>query len=728
MKSLFYLSILFLLFVYEVVGQDQYHVTRISGEIVFDGRPIEPIWETIEPLPLTMYTPVFQGDLSEKTEIRLAYDDHFIYASGKFYDTNPKGIMGNSLVRDVDRGGDFFNILLDTYNDNESVVTFSTTPAGNRLDAQITNDAEGGRDVFWNGSWNAFWDAKVTRDNEGWYAEMRIPFSSLRFQDEEGKVVFGLIAHRLIGRKNERQTYPKIPPNWDFGAWKASRAKKVVFEGIYQRKPLYITPYILSGIQTENQLVNDGNYQKSRRFKKEAGLDVKYGLSSNFNLDLTVNTDFAQVEADDQQVNLTRFSLFFPEKRQFFQERAGIFAFTLGDDDRLFYSRTIGISSEGVPLRMLGGLRLTGRANNWDIGLLNAQIDSKGDIPSTNFGIVRLRKRVFNQNSFIGSMVTSKVDERGNKNFNYGIDGVVKLFGSTYYTLKFGQTRDSQIPSDLKNNSFLYSVLERRAIKGFGYQIGVKRLGLDFDPSVGFTQRKSTTSLTQAIWYGFFQNENSKLRVVTPSFYNKIFLNNSAGNLESQLSVIGLTFGMMSGTSLELFYNRNKDNISEPFILGDDVEVLADNYTFHSLAVNYTMTDGRLLRFNLSGELGDFYNGDRVSFQISPIWTISKHFGIGGDFIYNRVKFPQRDQVFKGNIGRVRLTLALNSKISFDSFWQIDKASDIMKVNLRARYNFREGNDLYVVFNQGNNTGVTIEKPDLISQSLLVKYTYTFIK
>lgn len=728
MKSLTYLSILFYLVVFEVVGQDQYLVTRISGELVFDGKPDDPLWEAIEPLPLTMYTPVFQGEMSEYTEIRIAYDDHFIYASGKFYDTNIKGIMGNSLVRDIDRGGDFFNILLDTFNDNENFATFSTTPAGNRLDAQITNDAEGGREVFWNGSWNAFWDAKVTLDNKGWYAEMRIPFSSLRFQDENGRVVFGFITHRLIGRKNERQTYPAVPPNWDFGAWKASQAKEIVFEGIYQRKPLYITPYILSGIQIENHPVSDGSYQKSRQFKKEAGIDIKYGLSSSFNLDLTVNTDFAQVEADDQQVNLTRFSLFFPEKRQFFQERSGIFSFTLGDDDRLFYSRTIGISTEGIPLRMLGGLRLTGRANNWDVGLLDAQIDSNGDIPNTNIGILRLRKRVFNQNSFIGSMVTSRVDERGNKNFNYGIDGVVKLVGSTYYTLKLGQTHDSQSPSELKNNSFLYSVLERRAVKGVGYQFAVKRLGIDFNPTVGFTQRNNTTSLSQAVWYGFFQNENSKLRVVTPSFYNKVFFKNSEGNLESQQSFIGLTFGMMSGTSLELYYNRNKDNISEPFILGDDVQVPAGNYIFHSIAANYTMTDGRLLRFNLSGEVGDFYDGNRASFQISPIWTISKHFGIGGDFIYNKIKFSKRDQVFKGNIARIRLNLALNSSISFDSFWQIDKASNIMKVNLRARYNFKEGNDLFIVFNQGNNTGNAREIPDLISQSLLVKYTYTFIK
>ena len=224
LKRLVILKTLLLFSFAHLMAQSFYDVTRIDEKIQLDGLVNEHIWSTITPLPLTMYTPVFQGELTEKSEIRVAYDDRFIYTSAVFYDSNPKGIQGNSLVRDVDKGGDFFNILLDTYNDNENFVT--TTPTGNRVDAEITNDAEGDFRALFNQDWNAYWDTKVIVHDWGWTAESRIPFSSLKFENEMGEVTFGFIAHRLIGRKNERQIFPAIPPNWEMGEWKPSQAQK----------------------------------------------------------------------------------------------------------------------------------------------------------------------------------------------------------------------------------------------------------------------------------------------------------------------------------------------------------------------------------------------------------------------------------------------------------------------------------------------------------------------
>ena len=708
-------------------AQEGYSPVKIDAQITIDGISDEPIWETIEPLPMTMYTPVFDGEKTERSEVRICYDNQFIYASARFYDSDPGGVMATSLVRDVDRGGDFFNILLDTYNDNENFVTFSTTPTGNRLDAQIINDAEGGFSTIWNQSWNSFWDATAVQTDEGWFAETRIPFSSLRFQDVDGKVVFGIIIHRLIGRKNERQIYPAIKPNWEFGAWKASQAQKIIFEGIYQKKPLYITPYALTGFQKENNRVSDQEFELQDDYKIEGGLDIKYGITNNFNLDLSINTDFAQVEADDQQINLTRFSLFFPEKRQFFQERSGIFSFRLGEVDRLFHSRQIGISPEGEPLRMYGGIRLTGRINNWDIGFLDAQIAGNDSIPTENFGVVRIRKRVFNQNSFVGSLLTSTVDADGNYNVNYGLDGSFQIFGPNYFIMKFGQTLNNT-HTDFKENGFIYSALERRAVNGLGYRFVAKRIGQEFDPSIGFTRRQNITALSQEVTFGFFQNNSQKLRVITPKITNTLFLTNTNYELESQQSNMGVSFGLKSGTSLELFVNRNYDNLTSPFSLSESVSIPVGEYTFYSYSAFYKMTDGQPLRINLNTEVGRFYDGDRYSFQISPTWVISKHIDISGDYIFNQVEFPQRNQTFRGNIGRVRLNLALNSRLSFNSFWQLDNANEIMKVNLRLRYNFKEGNDLYVVFDQGNSTTSTSDGPALINQSLIVKYTYTFLR
>ncbi len=172
---------------------------RLRGKIVLDGLSNETAWQEIEPLPLTMFTPSFRSEPTERTEIRVAYDDKYIYVAGRLYNSEPSGIQANSLTRDLDRGGDFFNFLLDTFNDNENLVVFVTTPAGNRLDAEVINDAEG-QDYF-NQDWNAFWDNAVVQNEQGWFAEMRIPFTSLRFQSDSGRVVFGMMVHRLIGRK-----------------------------------------------------------------------------------------------------------------------------------------------------------------------------------------------------------------------------------------------------------------------------------------------------------------------------------------------------------------------------------------------------------------------------------------------------------------------------------------------------------------------------------------------
>ena len=305
-----------------------FSIQRLEGPIDLDGMSNEPAWEGITPLELTVYQPVYKAAPSQPTEIRVAYDDDYVYVSGRMYDSNPHGIRGNSLYRDEYAGDDTFSIILDTFNDNENMLWFATTPTGVRFDWAVANDAQISSDFRGaiNSSWNTFWDAASIVTDQGWFAEIRIPFSSLRFQDQNGKVVMGMSAYRYIARLNERHMYPDTPPNWSLGWAKASEAQDVVFEGVYNKKPLYVTPYVSGGSRFVNEL-NDAEttYLSDTDFTREAGVDLKYNLTSNLTMDLTVNTDFAQVEADDEQVNLTRLSLFFPEKRQFFQERAGHF-------------------------------------------------------------------------------------------------------------------------------------------------------------------------------------------------------------------------------------------------------------------------------------------------------------------------------------------------------------------------------------------------------------------
>ena len=398
-------------------------LTRLNSPVELDGLSDEPAWQAVPPLPLTVYQPVFESAPTQQTEIRVAYNDKYLYVAGRLYDTDPNGIRANTLYRDRYSSGDTFTIILDTFNDNENARWFFTNPAGVQFDSAIFNDAENsGSTSAFNRSWNTFWDVKTVVNDEGWFAEMRIPFSSLGFQNVDGRVTMGLIAYRYIARKSERHIFPAIQPNWSNGYIKPSQARNVTVAGVYSQKPIYLTPYALGGFGQRAQLSSSQSaYHINEDLRQDLGLDLKYNLTSNLTLDVTVNTDFAQVEADDQQVNLTRFSLFFPEKRQFFQERAGIFDFNTSGTSRLFHSRRIGLSKESA-IRVLGGTRLVGRLGRWDIGLIDMQTAQSELLPSENFGVVRLRRQVLNAYTYAGAMVTSRIGTDGSYNIAYGRD------------------------------------------------------------------------------------------------------------------------------------------------------------------------------------------------------------------------------------------------------------------------------------------------------------------
>jgi len=296
----------------------QKEIPRITGAVKLDGLSNEQAWEGIHPLPVVMHAPNFLDEPSERTEILVAFDNDYLYLAGRLFDSEPSRIQSASKKRDeMKPNNDWFGVVIDSFNDKENALVFFTTPSGLRLDMHVFNDAIA--DEYFNASWNTFWDVATVRNGQGWFVEMRIPFSSLRFQDREGRVVMGLIAWRWIARKNELIIFPEVSPKW--GGWsgfKPSQAQEVVFEGLYSRRPLYVAPYALGGFGRSFEL-NDQEtaYVRDDEPAHEAGLDIKYGLTSNLTLDLTLNTDFAQVEADDEQINLTRFSLFFPEKRLF---------------------------------------------------------------------------------------------------------------------------------------------------------------------------------------------------------------------------------------------------------------------------------------------------------------------------------------------------------------------------------------------------------------------------
>lgn len=715
-------------------------ISNADGKLSWDTILDAPYWQQLEPLPLVQYEPSYGDSMSERTEIRLSHDESYLYVYGRMYDSSPGDVRVNSLYRNRESGDDLMTIVIDAFNDNETGMGFSVNPAGVRIDFEISDDAEG-RGVL-NMDWNTFWDAQARETDFGWEAAMRIPFASLGFQSGDEPVEMSMIAQRLIARKNERHIYPDIPPDWRRGFVKPSQAQRMSMDGIGEQNPVYITPYGLGGLDQINQPVSgngahdmdaESGYTLQNDYTHEAGLDVRYPVTSNLTLDLTLNTDFAQVEADEQQLDLDRFSLFFPEKRQFFQERANIFEFNTGGPSRLFYSRRIGLR-EGEPIRILGGARLAGRSGPWDIGLLNMQTERRSDLnlPTENFGVVRLRRQVFSPHSYAGGIVTSRLGGDGSYNISTGLDGRFLLYDDDFLTYRFAQTFDHRLDTgwqDPLDNSILYVQWSRQRSQGFNYTFTYKRTGEHYEPEMGFEQRDFFTMLFTRLDYGTFPDSDASLRRLNAGLQTITIWRNEDGTLESFSLQQPLSLQLPSGSRLEVSGRYWIEDLRSRLSFNDDVYVPEGNYSFYGGEVQYNMADGMLLRSDLTLGYNTFYDGTRFSVEAEPVWNLSRHLELGGSIELSRLDFPERDQQMDAFIARFRTLFSLDQHLSLEAFTQFDNVNERLLNNVRFRYNFREGNDLWIVYNESQNTRLTQPAPSLPrldGRSIMVKYTYTF--
>jgi hypothetical protein len=712
-------------------AQEPLSIARLAGPITLDGRSDEPAWQAVEPVPFTMFQPVHGGAPSERTEARFAYDEHAFYASARFYDSDPAGIRATTLKRDIiNWANDYFCFLLDTFNDKENALGFCTTPGGLRLEYAVQGDVSGPKPV--NTDWNSYWDVEVARDETGWFAEIRVPWSSLRFQPEGDRVRMGLSTFRLIARKSELAVFPVVPSRWGtVGVNKPSQMHPIVLEGVRSRRPLYLAPYALGGLGRSFPLNAAGTrYERRDDPAREFGLDLKYGLTSNLTLDLTYNTDFAQVEADDQQVNLSRFSLFFPEKRQFFQERASNFEFSTGEFDRVFYTRRIGLSgTERVSLH--GGARLVGRIGAWDVGALNMQSAESEDLASENLGVLRLRRQVLNENSYAGAILTSRIGQDGDYNLAYGADAILRVLGGDYLTLQWAQTLDDgqgEAFRDLRTGLTRVG-WERRAVEGFGHSTGVVWIGADYNPGLGYVQRRGLIRLDERIAYGRRAPASSSVLRQTWALGGYAALRSADRSLESWEIGPEWRVEMKSRADLQLTARTIFDDLEVPFRLPGTAEIPAGSYTFHEVGARYKMADAQRLRTTLDLRGGTFYDGSRAVATLRPTWNLSRHLELEGTYQYNRVDFADRDERLRAHIGRVRAEAMLNTRVSASTFVQYNSATNGVIANVRLRYNPREGNDLYLVYNHGIHTDRERLEPMLPftdTRTVLIKYTRTF--
>ena len=711
-------------------------IARLDGPIELDGVVDEAAWQAVEPLPMVMFAPTFMAPVTERTEVRIAHDDDYLYVSGRMFDSDPAGIRTNTFYRDAFSGDDLLAVVIDSYNDYETAVWFITNPAGTRNDRTVSNDAVFSGGMPMNSDWNAHWSVATSQNEQGWYAEFRIPFSTLGFQAEDGEVVMGLIVYRLIARKNERQTFPAIDPKWGGLAFaKPSQSQRIVLRDVRPSKPIYVTPYALGGME-RIPFLDDAPGQPQAwtadtHASREIGGDLRYSPTSNLALDLTVNTDFAQVEADNQQVNLTRFPLFFPEKRQFFQERASTFQFnTGGSSDRLFHSRRIGLE-DGEIVRIWGGVRAVGRIGGLDYGLLDMQTAEHAGRSAENMGVLRLQQQVLNPYSSVGGMLTSRLGTNGEDNIAYGLDATVRPFGDEWITAKWAQTFDETTGGAAALDRALFVARwERVRDEGLSYWGEFLRVGGEYLPRLGFQSRTDFRYFGGSTLFKWFAGAASPLRAAAVQVTTGHYIRMADGTAESRTIEPQLSAEFKDGTEVSLTGGSTFESVPEAFTVAG-APIPPGEYWFHAANLRLQLPRSDRFRGDFTAAAGSFYDGTRLGAALNPAWNPSKHLELGAGYEINRLRFAGRDTAATAHLARLKVQLALDTRISLSTFAQVSNVADLATFNARFRYNFREGTDLWIVYNEGLNTERDLlDRPRLplsSGRTILVKYSHTLI-
>ncbi len=742
MKTLGLLALI-LLIVPNLYSQD-YLDTRMSIEesepdIIIDGVLDEEIWQTLSPFEYIQFRPDW-GEADSLTQLFVTFDDQNLYVAAKCYYPEPEKIVARNLVRDDWKGDDWFTFHIDSYGDKQNAFVFSIYPLGSRLDIATSNDGIelGGSTI--NGTYDMIWEGESTITDEGWFLEMKIPLSNLRFQPtDDGKILSAISSARTINSENELYVFPPVPQDIQNAIMRPSMKQPVELKGLKPKKQLLITPYLLVG-RNQTAVESEGNndYVQDVEVTREVGLDVRYGISPKLTLDLTYNTDFSQVEADDQVVNLGRFSIFFPEKRRFFQEQAGLYEVDLGGSAQLFYSRNIGIY-EGQLIPVLGGGRLNGKVGNWDIGtlFLRTQETNLADgetLFPENFGVTRLRKKVFNNRSFVGFMGTAR-SRPGFENYATGVDALINLKNDIYLVSSFAYAYDDEAPNArLLDNSRFFVRLQNQVNAGWIYTTTYNYSAPNFNPGVGFVDRANFHNPYFALSHGKFNDRNEgKFQYVKWTLLaSDQFWTASNQEFETWYTYSGVEFTNFKGDSFDVTHIRELQNLQDTLYFTNELFAPTDQYFFHYAYLGYY--PARQRRFNHWSQLvaGSFYGGKRVALTYAPSFNINKHFNITGRWRVNYLDLRDNGSTADWiHVAKLTVEMAANLHLSGSFTFQYNTANNSIFNNARLRYNFRDGHDLYLVYNETFNTDRNRVEPILpvsAQQTLALKYLYTFYK
>ena len=686
-----------------------------------DGRLTDIVWETADAMTeFVQHEPIESAPASERTEVRILFDAGALYIGAWLYDEEPTEIIMGERRRDANlRDSDAVLIVLDTYLDQQTGFFFGTNPGAIEHDGQVRG--ESGANTSWDGSWTV----ETSVDDEGWYAEMRIPFSTLRHGPGDEQT-WGLNVTRYIGRKNEQVVWSPVPQQ--FGFYRLTEAGQLRGVRPPPRRVTTVTPYVLGAASRVPSVDTDV------RFPRETGADAKIGITQGITMDLTVNTDFAQVEVDEAQVDLTRFSLFFPEKRPFFLENADLFTSGLrflpgrtSGRTALFHSRRIGVASgEQVPIRW--GTRVSGRAAGMDMGFLHMRTDGlEGLQDPTGWTVARVAWELPSR-SRVGALYTSRTssDDSGDFSRTYGVDARVGIGERITVTTLAGLT-DKPGVSDGRE---IYSAVGEYITPNWYFRSYYDHLGENFNPTAGFIPdngfKESSLRLERTI-----RPDISWLREIR-THLRRTWAVDLNGFKELEFRHWHSNFIFENGAQFNPAFQWVEEGLSEPFaIRGTDIVVPAGSYTGWASYGNYTTN--RAAPFSVSGryDIGTFLSGNRVGASAGLTYRQGAILTAGLSVTHNRIRLEEGD--YNTTLSRMNVRYAFTPSIFVQSLIQYSDQTGIWSGNIRFGWLDTAGTGLFLVYNERQTMDIigvsgllprnALEAPE---RTFVIKFTRQF--
>jgi hypothetical protein len=693
-----------------VDGTITVHAIHLSSPLRVDGRLDEEIYQRVPAISDFIQTVPQEGEpASERTEAWVAYDDSYIYVSGRCWDSAPpESWTANEMRRDTNqlRQNDMFGVLLDTFHDRRNGYNFYTNPLGARADQAITD--EGNPNV----DWNPVWEVRTGRFEGGWTAELAIPFKSIRYRSGADQT-WGIQLRRSIRRKNEwtHLTFVPASTGGTQGIFRVSAAATLVGLDLPSAsRNIEIKPYGISRLTTDRlQSPAIANHLDA-----DFGVDAKVGITANLTADISYNTDFAQVEVDEQQVNLTRFVLSFPEKREFFLEGRGIFDFGRGGSSpgggggggaggltpTLFYSRRIGLNRNRVIPIDLGG-RVTGKIGDFGVGVMNIQAadESASETPATNFTVVRVKRDILRRSS-VGALFTNRsvsaVGPGGNQ--AYGADAAFSFFENVNLGAYYARTSTPTLEGDDDSYMGRFEYAHDR----YGARAEYLKVGDNFNPEVGLVRRDDFARSFAAARYSPRPASIEAVRKFTWEASLE-YLENGAGQLETRQLVGSFTTEFETSDQFSVDATNNYELLVDRFDIAEDVAIPVGSYDFSDITVRYAFGQQRRVSGTVSLQRGGFFDGTitAVGYSGGRV-SILKQLSVEPSVSINRVELPHGS--FTTQVTRARTDYAFSPRMFASGLVQYASAERAFSTNLRFRWEYLPGSELFVVYTDERDT------------------------